>query len=90
MKILNESISAFDAGGNRSPWFFYGEVVPSGSFFPAAPLMSLYFCVLSGSEALYARVGKAGVTADWSKLVHATGDFAISGTLTAGDVIISA
>lgn len=90
MRIQNGSESVFDAGGNRGPWIFYGEAVPSGSFFPAAPLMSLYICVLSGSEALYARVANNGATADWAKLVNAVGSFAVSGTLTVGDLVISA
>jgi hypothetical protein len=91
MKLSNDGVSAFDNGGNRAPWDIYGEAVPSGAFYPAAPIMSRYTCVASGSEGLYVKVASAGATTDWSTLAKVTsaGDLTIGGTLNAGDVNIT-
>lgn len=97
MKIRNEDQSPFDLGGAKAPYLWYGEGVPTNTErFLKAPLMSQYWNVTSGSEAIYVKTGATGATTDWVKIMYAgasittlnlTGDLTVSGTLTAGDVI---
>lgn len=93
MRIRNQQLN-FDPGGNLAPWDEYGDAAPwSGYPLNMAPLMSRYTCVTSGSEALYVKVANTGASTDWAIIARAggtvSGDVAITGTLTAGDVVIS-
>jgi len=97
MKIRNDEQSPFDSGGAKAPWLWYGEGAPTAADrFLAAPILSQYWNVTSGAEAVYVKTGTAGATTDWVKFMYAgasittlnlTGDLTVSGTLTAGDVI---
>lgn len=93
MRIKNEHLN-FDRGGSLAPWDEYGDVAPwSGYPLNMAPLMSRYTRVTSGSEALYLKVANTGASTDWVLIARAggtiTGDLIITGTVTAGDVVIS-
>ena len=94
MRIINEKLR-FDPSGAVAPWDEYGlETVPwAGYPMKAAPLMSRYTCVLAGSEALYVKVADTGAATDWVVVARSggtvSGDLIITGTVTAGDVVIS-
>lgn len=93
MRIRNQ-ILQFDPGGNLAPWDEYGPAAPTEGYpFKAAPLMSRYTCVTSGYQALYVKVADNDAAADWKMLAAASqtlsGDLTITGTLTAGDVVIA-
>ena len=93
MRIKNEILKT-DPGGNLAPWDEYGTDVPwAGYPMKNAPLMSRYTRVLAGSEALYVKVADTGASTDWVQIAIAgktmTGDLNVSGTLTAGDVVIA-
>lgn len=96
MKIWNSEESRYDDGGHAAPWKFYGNRTPDGDDKPFidAPIMSEYTCVLSGSEALYVKVAAAHADADWQALARAggtiSGNLTVTGTVTAGDVVVSA
>lgn len=90
-KLINESLHNYDPSGAQAPWQFYGNEVPDGDAQPwkHAPVMSTYTCILTGYRAIYVKVANDWADSDWSILVHATGDFTISGTLTAGDLVVA-
>jgi hypothetical protein len=92
MRIRNEHIM-FDPSATRGPWDEYGLEVPWAGFpLKNAPLMSRYTCITSGSQALYIKVADTGAATDWVVLARAggtvSGDLTITGTITAGDVVI--
>lgn len=93
MSIKNEHLK-YDPSGAVAPWDEYGPDVPwAGYPMKNAPLMSRYTCITSGSQALYIKVADTGAAADWVVMARAggtvSGDLTITGTITAGDVVIS-
>lgn len=96
MRVRNESESSFDAGGNKAPWQFYGDVTPDTTKrYTEAPLMSLYWDVTN--SILYVKTANTAAAADWKPLVAAgvtttgdvtvTGDLTVTGTVQAGDLV---
>jgi hypothetical protein len=82
----------FDPSGSQAPWDWYGPGAPSTErVFVDAPQMSRYTDVTN--KVLYVKVAQTGAAADWKALaaggVTVAGDLTITGTLTAGDVVIT-
>ena len=99
MRLTNEYgvQSNFDPGGVVAPWLWYGDQAVDGTAIPwkNAPLASIYFYVTATAATVYYRNALNNATADWKVLYTAsggtiTGDLTVTGTLTAGDVIVSA
>jgi hypothetical protein len=97
MRIRNDEQSRFDPSGTQGPMMFYGTIDPvaSGTFLDA-PLMSLYWNITSGSQAMFIKTANNKAAADWVKMFFSgatisslslTGDLTVSGTVTAGDVV---
>jgi hypothetical protein len=79
--------------GVRTPWDEVGVLVPSTFFLSDAPIMSRYTCMLAGSQAFYVKVANTGAATDWVVVARAggtvSGDLIVTGTLTAGDIVIA-
>jgi hypothetical protein len=77
----------------RAPCDEAGDEVPGTNFLRELPLLSSYRCIKTGSEAWYMKVANTGAATDWKMLLRidasVTGDLTLTGTLTAGDVIIT-
>lgn len=85
----------FDLEGALAPWLWYGTATLDGTTgaWKEAPLGSLYICITASSVALYYKTSATAATASWHRLAGAgdtiTGDVTFTGTVTAGDVVIS-
>mgnify|MGYP001116331093 CR=1 FL=1 len=87
----------FDPGNIQAPWLWYSDQTLDGTAAPwkNAPRGSLFWLIGASTCTCYYRNAMNNATADWVTLYTAsggtiTGDLTVTGTLTAGDVIVSA
>lgn len=96
MKVLNDTQSSFDPGGNKAPHLFYGDAAPGTDMrFLSAPIGSMYWDVTN--YITYIKTANTASATDWKPMlalgvtttgnVTVTGDMTVSGTVTAGDVV---
>jgi hypothetical protein len=98
MRLLNSDVGMsfnYDPDGVKAPQFFYADAALDGTTGPwkQAPMGSMYMRITASNVTMYVKIAAAGATADWRQILGAgdtvTGGLTLTGTLTAGDVVIT-
>jgi hypothetical protein len=97
MRIHNDSDQSVNfrdgGGGPRAPWFWFDNLTLDGAATPWADCApgSIYILTTGSAATVYVKKVNNQATADWVALISGTsaGDVTVTGTLTAGDVVIA-